>query len=293
MKGILLAGGSGSRLYPITLGVSKQLLPIYDKPLIYYPLSVLMLANIQDILVITTPHDQDNFQRLLGTGSQWGLNLSYRIQERPEGIAQAFLIAETFIGQDPVCLILGDNLFYGQSFSAQLQRAVSRVERDGGATIFGYAVKDPERFGVVEIDADGNIISIIEKPKNPRSNYAVTGLYFYDSDVVKIAKNLHPSSRGELEITDIHHQYLLAGKLHVEFLGRGFAWLDTGTHDSLLEASQFVQTIEHRQGLKIACLEEIAYAKQWITAEQLADTAQRFAKNTYGQYLYQLLNKEI
>jgi glucose-1-phosphate thymidylyltransferase len=293
MKGILLAGGSGSRLYPITLGVSKQLLPVYDKPLIYYPLSVLMLANIQDILVITTPHDQDNFQRLLGTGSQWGLNLSYKIQERPEGIAQAFLIAETFIGQDPVCLILGDNLFYGQSFSTQLQRAVSRVERDGGATIFGYTVKDPERFGVVEIDASGNIVSIIEKPKNPRSNYAVTGLYFYDSDVVKIAKSLHPSSRGELEITDIHRQYLLAGKLHVEFLGRGFAWLDTGTHDSLLEASQFVQTVEHRQGLKIACLEEIAYAKQWITAEQLADTAQRFAKNSYGQYLYQLLDREI
>jgi len=293
MKGILLAGGSGSRLYPITLGVSKQLLPVYDKPLIYYPLSVLMLANIQDILVITTPHDQDNFQRLLGTGSQWGLNLSYKIQERPEGIAQAFLIAETFIGQDPVCLILGDNLFYGQSFSTQLQRAVSRVERDGGATIFGYTVKDPERFGVVEIDAAGNIVSIIEKPKNPRSNYAVTGLYFYDSDVVKIAKSLHPSSRGELEITDIHRQYLLSGKLHIEFLGRGFAWLDTGTHDSLLEASQFVQTIEHRQGLKIACLEEIAYAKQWITTEQLADTAQRFAKNSYGQYLYQLLDKEI
>lgn len=212
MKGILLAGGSGSRLYPITLGVSKQLLPVYDKPLIYYPLSVLMLANIQDILVITTPHDQDNFQRLLGTGSQWGLNLSYKTQERPEGIAQAFLIAETFIGQDPVCLILGDNLFYGQSFSAQLQRAVARIERDGGATIFGYMVKDPERFGVVEIDTAGNIVSIIEKPKNPRSNYAVTGLYFYDSDVVKIAKSLHPSSLISVSITSIRFPYPIADR---------------------------------------------------------------------------------
>ena len=291
MKGIILAGGSGSRLYPITLGTSKQLLPVYDKPLIYYPLSVLMLADIRDILVITTPQDQEHFQRLLGTGHQWGLNLSYAAQPRPEGLAQAFLIGESFIGQDPVCLVLGDNIYYGQSFTAQLQRAIAAIGAQGGATVFGYPVNDPERFGVVEFDVAGQVISIVEKPQHPRSNYAVTGLYFYDNQVVDIAKQIQPSPRGELEITDVHQAYLQAGKLRVELLGRGFAWLDTGTHDSLLEAAQFVQTMEHRQGLKIACPEEIAYQKGWITAHQLTGLADKLVKNGYGQYLYRLLGE--
>lgn len=289
MKGIVLAGGSGSRLYPITLGTSKQLLPVYDKPLIYYPLSVLMLADIREILVITTPQDQENFQRLLRNGNQWGLNLSYAVQPQPEGLAQAFLIAESFIGEDTVCLVLGDNIFYGQSFTTQLQHAVAATNIQGGATVFGYAVKDPQRFGVVEFDHQGQVLSIVEKPQHPRSNYAVTGLYFYDHHVIDIAKQIQPSPRGELEITDIHRAYLQQGKLRVELLGRGFAWLDTGTYDSLLEASQFVQTIEHRQGLKVACPEEIAYHKGWITPEQLAVMANKLAKNSYGHYLSQLL----
>ncbi len=293
MKGIVLAGGSGSRLYPITLGTSKQLLPVYDKPLIYYPLSVLMLADIREILVITTPQDQASFQRLLGHGNQWGLNLSYAVQPQPDGLAQAFLIAESFIGEDSICLVLGDNIFYGQSFTTQLQRAVTTTKTQGGATIFGYAVKDPQRFGVVEFDQHGQVLSIVEKPQNPQSNYAVTGLYFYDHHVIDIAKQIQPSPRGELEITDVHRAYLQQGLLRVELLGRGFAWLDTGTHDSLLEASQFVQTIEHRQGLKIACPEEIAYHKGWITPEQLAVMADKLSKNGYGNYLIQLLEKVI
>jgi glucose-1-phosphate thymidylyltransferase len=291
MKGIVLAGGSGSRLYPITLGTSKQLLPVYDKPLIYYPLSVLMLADIREILIITTPQDQASFQRLLANGNQWGLNISYAVQPQPEGLAQAFLIAESFIGKDPVCLVLGDNIFYGQSFTTQLQHAVTTTKIQGGATIFGYAVKDPQRFGVVNFDHQGQVLSIVEKPQNPQSNYAVTGLYFYDHHVVEIAKQIQPSPRNELEITDVHRAYLQQGRLRVEVLGRGFAWLDTGTHDSLLEASQFVQTIEHRQGLKVACPEEIAYHKGWITPEQLAAMADKLAKNGYGHYLFQLLEK--
>lgn len=289
MKGMILAGGSGTRLYPITLGTSKQLLPVYDKPLVYYPLSVLMLADIREILVITTPQDQESFQRLLGTGYQWGLSITYAAQPRPEGLAQAFLIGESFIGDDTVCLVLGDNIFYGQSFTLQLQSAVNTTNRRGGATVFGYAVKDPQRFGVVEFDKEGRVVSITEKPQEPRSNYAVTGLYFYDNRVIDIAKEIQPSSRGELEITDIHQAYLQEGSLRVELLGRGFAWLDTGTHESLLEASQFVQTIERRQGLKIACPEEIAYQKGWITGAQLMGMADKLAKNGYGQYLYQVL----
>ncbi|MDP2487422.1 glucose-1-phosphate thymidylyltransferase RfbA [Pseudoalteromonas marina] len=287
-KGIILAGGSGSRLHPITLGVSKQLLPIYDKPMIFYPLSVLMLANIQDILVISTPEDMPAFQRLLGTGEQYGINLSYAVQNSPEGLAQAFTIGAEFIGKDNVSLVLGDNIFYGQSFGRQLTDA---VKREKGATVFGYPVRDPNRFGVVEFNNEGIATSIEEKPSNPRSNYAVTGLYFYDNDVVDIAKHIQPSSRGELEITDVNNVYLDRGDLNVNVLGRGFTWLDTGTHDSLIEAGQFVQTIEHRQGLKIACLEEIAYNKGWLTLEQVLTAGSNLKKTGYGQYLLSLDGK--
>lgn len=288
-KGIILAGGSGTRLYPITRGVSKQLLPIYDKPMVYYPLSVLMLAGIRDVLVISTPEDMSGYQRLLSDGSQYGINISYKIQDSPDGLAQAFLLGEEFIGSDSVCLVLGDNIFYGQGFTPKLMTAASRHD---GATIFGYKVKDPERFGVVDFDEDMRALSIEEKPQYPRSNFAVTGLYFYDNDVVEIAKSIKPSERGELEITSVNNEYLKRGKLNVELLGRGFAWLDTGTHDSLLEASSFVQTIEHRQGLKIACLEEIAFNNGWLSEAEITDIAKPLLKNNYGQYLMGLVNKK-
>lgn len=287
MKGIVLAGGSGTRLYPITKGVSKQLLPIYDKPMIFYPISVLMLAGIKDILIISTPDDIAGYQRLLEDGSQFGINISYEIQPSPDGLAQAFIIGEEFIGNDNVCLVLGDNIFYGQGFSPKLLNAANRNK---GATVFGYQVKDPERFGVVEFDYAMKALSIEEKPTQPKSNYAVTGLYFYDNDVVDIAKSIKPSARGELEITCINNAYLERGDLNVEILGRGFAWLDTGTHESLLEASQFVQTIEHRQGFKIACLEEISYNNGWLSSKQVTEIAKPFMKNSYGQYLMSLLN---
>lgn len=281
-KGIILAGGSGTRLHPLTLGLSKQLMPVYDKPMIYYPLSVLMLAGIKEILVITTPEDQSSFQRLLGDGSRFGIKLEYAVQSRPEGLAQAFLIGEEFIGNDNVALVLGDNIFFGQHFSEKLHQV---MEYDQGATVFGYHVNDPERFGVVEFNSDGKAVSIEEKPSIPKSSYAVTGLYFYDNDVIEIAKSITPSIRGELEITDVNLAYLKKGELNVSVLGRGFAWLDTGTHDSLLEAGHFVQTVEHRQGLKIACLEEIAYRKGWIDKEHLIQCGTDLKKTGYGQYL--------
>lgn len=291
MKGIILAGGSGTRLYPVTRSISKQLLPIYDKPMIYYPLSVLMLSGIKDILIITTPQDQANFKNLLGDGSDWGINLSYKIQPSPDGLAQAFILGEEFIGDDSVCLILGDNIFFGHGFSDTLREAAKLKD---GALIFGYGVKDPHRFGVVEFDRDFNVLSIEEKPQKPKSNVAITGLYFFDNSVVDIAKTIKPSKRGELEITDVINNYLRFKKLKVELLGRGFAWLDTGTHDSLIEAGAFVQTIEHRQGYKIACLEEIAFNNGWIDKDKILDIAKPLAKNGYGEYLYSLiLNDEF
>ena len=289
MKGIVLAGGSGTRLYPITKGVSKQLLPIYDKPMVYYPVSVLMLAGIRDILIISTPQDLPGFQRLLGDGSDYGVRFEYAEQPSPDGLAQAFIIGEKFIGNDCACLVLGDNIFYGQSFTNMLQEAVADAKENGNATVFGYYVNDPQRYGVAEFDKNGKVLSIEEKPQNPRSNYAVVGLYFYPNRVVEVAKKIKPSPRGELEITTVNQEFLKDGALKVQLLGRGFAWLDTGTHDSLSEASSFVEVIEKRQGLKVACLEEIAYNKGWISRERLMEVAGPMSKNQYGQYLISLL----
>ncbi|GAB6162718.1 glucose-1-phosphate thymidylyltransferase RfbA [Desulfothermus naphthae] len=285
MKGIILAGGSGTRLYPITIPICKQLLPIYDKPMIYYPLSTLMLADIRDILIISTPKDTPRFEQLFGNGSQYGLNISYKVQPKPEGLAQAFIIGEEFIGNDNVCLVLGDNIFFGHNLTTLLKRSVEKVETQGGGVIFGYYVKDPQRYGVVEFDKKGKVIGIEEKPKYPKSNYAVVGLYFYDNDVVDIAKHVTPSWRGELEITSVNQAYLKKGKLTVELMGRGYAWLDTGTVTSLLEASNFVKIIEDRTGLKIGCIEEIAYRKKWISKEQLLEIAKMLEKSGYGEYL--------
>lgn len=292
MKGIVLAGGSGTRLYPITKGVSKQLLPIYDKPMIYYPISVLMLAGIREILIISTPQDLPDFRRLLGDGSDYGVHFEYAEQPSPDGLAQAFIIGEKFIGNDSVCLVLGDNIFYGQGFRPMLEEAVRIAEVEDKATVFGYHVEDPERYGVAEFDEKGNVLSIEEKPKNPRSNYAVVGLYFYPNKVIDVAKNIKPSARGELEITTVNQQFLAEKNLKVKLLGRGFAWLDTGTHDSLSDASVFVEVIEKRQGLKVACLEAIAYRKGWITEEKLREIAEIMKKNQYGQYLLKLLGEK-
>ncbi|MBN2661670.1 MAG: glucose-1-phosphate thymidylyltransferase RfbA [Tannerellaceae bacterium] len=293
MKGIVLAGGSGTRLYPITKGVSKQLLPIYDKPMVYYPVSVLMLAGIREILIISTPQDLPGFKRLLGDGSDFGVHFEYAEQPSPDGLAQAFIIGADFIGNDSVCLVLGDNIFYGQSFTRMLQKAVEDAEKESKATVFGYYVNDPERYGVAEFDSEGNVLSIEEKPAVPKSNYAVVGLYFYPNKVVGVARNCKPSSRGELEITTVNQEFLGLGELKVQLLGRGFAWLDTGTHDSLFEASSFVEVIEKRQGLKIACLEEIAFNNGWITENKLAEVAKPMAKNQYGQYLLKLLDRSM
>jgi glucose-1-phosphate thymidylyltransferase len=288
MKGIILAGGSGTRLYPITKGVSKQLLPVYDKPMVYYPLSTLMLAGIKDILLISTPEDIGMYERLLGSGQEWGINISYKIQPSPDGLAQAFILGEEFIGEDDVCLVLGDNIFYGYGFSGMLRESAEIVNKEKKAIIFGYVVSDPERYGVAEMDKDGNVLSLEEKPAVPKSNYAVVGLYFYPNSVIEIAKNIKPSPRGELEITTVNQEYMIQKQLKLSTMGRGFAWLDTGTHTSLIQASNFIETIETRQGLKVACPEEIAFRNQWITKDQLLVLAQPMAKNQYGQYLLRL-----